>query len=346
MREAIHVHEQFGSPQGFRDWEKDNEGWIWSPSRLGTISACPRKFQHRYVDRLTEKDKPAILSAGSVMHTGLHHLIMTGDPEKAIEAMRRVWVDIPHLKPSDEHMTLPHFEVVIRNYYDFWKRHGSYEPVTIRYEDLNTENLMAARFVWDEEDRLVLGESTLLMKIHDGDRHADPLYIKGIPDLVVRNPSGNTFVLDHKTTNGWISDWWKMKYRVSDQFRMYALMLKELLGRPISGAVLDAVYVGKYATSTSSKAVKFDRTEYIYDSTMLEETLQNALKWREQAEWFDETNYFPQNTGLYCGGCPFLQSHCKHPTPFREEGEGLVVNENFRSILDPREEEEEEGTGD
>lgn len=338
MREAIHIHEQFRGPSDFRKWERENEHRIWSPSRLGTISACPRKYQHRYVDRLTEKDKPPILSAGSVMHTGLHHLIMTGDPEKAIEAMRRVWVDIPHLKPSDEHMTLPHFEIVIRNYYDFWKRHGTYDPVSIRYEDLHTDRLLAARFIWDEKDRLVLGESTLLM---DLGRDGDPLYVKGIPDLVVRTPSGNTFVLDHKTTNGWISDWWKMKYRVSDQFRMYALMLKELLGRPISGAVLDAVYVGKYATSTSSKAVKFDRTEYIYDSTMLEETLENAATWAYLSEKYRDLGYFPQNTGLYCGGCPFLQSHCKHPIPFREEGEGLVVNEDFRSILDPREEEED-----
>ena len=334
MNEVIHIHDEFGSTKAFREWEIENASNIWSPSRLAALSSCPRKYQHRYVDKLREKDKPIMLTTGSIMHVGLHRLMVTDDPDEAIEVMREAWTDPGPMKPEDEHLGLPFLEVIIRNYHTFWERHSSYTSLKIRYEDLHTENLLAARWIMTETGDLVLGESTMLMRFGE---HPNWIYLKGIPDDVFKTASGSLYVVDHKTTGGWISPYWKMKYRISDQFRIYTLMLVELLGRPISGTILDAVYTGKYATAPKSKAVKFDQTEYIFDETMLAETLLNVKAQIATSYLFADTHYYPQSTGLYCGGCSFLESHCKHPTWARDDMTGLIQGTGHHSMLDPRE---------
>jgi len=334
MKEVIHIHEEFEGVDNFREWEKENAANIWSPSRLATLTSCPRKYQHRYVDKISERDKPIMLTTGSVIHVGLHRLMITDDPDQAVSAMREVWTDPGPLRPEDQHMTLAHLEIVIRNYHDFWKRHSTYKPYRIRYDDLDKSNLLAARWIMTDEGDLILGESTMLMRFGE---HPNWIYLKGIPDDLFETPSGNLYVVDHKSTGGWISNYWAMKYRISDQFRIYTLMLVELLGRPIAGTILDAVYTGKYASSPKSKAVKFDRREYIYDETMLQETLRNVKSQIGTVSQYEDTGYYPQFTGLYCGGCTFLETHCKHPIWARDDMTGLKVNTKHHSMLDPRE---------
>lgn len=335
MNTIIHIHDMFQDEEGFREWETEASGDIWSPSRLSTLASCPRKYQHQYVDGITEKEKAPMLSAGSMVHTGLHQYYLTGSAQEAIDKMREVYGDLPtdEWTPQDDHLKLPHMETVVRNYADHWEAHGTHKPIRVRYTDLKTDNLLAGRFVIDDDGVIMLGESTLLMQI---EHHNTVIWIKGLPDLPVRNYSGNSLIMDHKTTSGWVSDYWAGKYRISDQFRWYAIMLKELLGIPFQGAVLDAVYVGKYATSTTSKATKFDRREYDFDATLLEETLDNTVALIGTAKRYGKMDYYPQHTGLYCGSCRFLHDFCKVPTWGREIPFNMTTEYERRSILDAR----------
>ena len=336
MNTIIHISDRFADEADFRKWEQDEAMDIWSPSRINAITSCPRKYQHQYVDGIREKDRAPMLAAGSMVHTGLHAYYLTGSAEKAVQKMRDVYGDLPENEwgVKDDHLKLVKMEVVVRNYADYWEMHGTHEPIRARYDALKLDNLLAGRFTIDDNGLILLGESTLLMEFTLSTGLT--FYIKGLPDLPVTNLSGNNLIMDHKTTSGWLSEYWAGKYRISDQFRWYALMLHELLQLPFQGAVLDAIYVGKYATSSTSKATKFDRPEYDFDQTMLEETLENARVIEHARNLYRDLDYYPQHTGLYCGMCRFLHDFCKVPTWGREIPPHMTDTPEPRSILDPR----------
>lgn len=335
MEEVIYISPDFKDPDDFRQWEIDNEPYIFSPSRLGCLSACPRKYQHRYVDKYTSKVKGPMLAAGSLMHTGIHWWYMTNNVDDAIEAMRSMVTEPEHYQPRDEHLTLPHLEIVLRNYADHWMKHGTYQPVLVNYNDVIQDNLIAAKWMVTDHGMLVLGESMMIVRIEDPDSDRY-IYVKMVPDMPVTNRSGNHYIMDHKTTSGYLSDYWAMKYRIADQFRLYAEGMHLLTGVPYQGAVLDAVYVGKYATIATSKATKFDRREWGYDASMIKESVRNAIQWQEIAGVYHETKYYPQNTGLYCGNCEFMPDFCQNPDWARELGADLIEKTEIRSLLDPR----------
>jgi len=336
LETLIHINDRFTDEEAFRQWERDEEKYIWSPSRLATIASCPRKFQHSYVDGIREKDRAPMLAAGSMVHTGLHTYYLTGSAEEGVQKMRDVYGDLSENEwgEKDDHLKLAKMEVVVRNYADYWETHGTHEPIRVRLDEMKLDNLLAGRFTLDDEGLILIGESTLLMEFETP--AGGVLWIKGLPDLPVRNLSGTNLIMDHKTTSGWISEYWAGKYRISDQFRWYALMLKELLQVPFQGAVLDAIYVGKYATSMTSKATKFDRPEYDFDATILEETILNAVLLEAARHMYFDRGYFPQHTGLYCGNCRYLHDFCKVPTWGREIPFHMTDTPAPRSILDPR----------
>ena len=325
MKEMVWVGDQFSSPEDFRVWEAENQHRILSPSRISAISSCPRKYKHQYIDIIRKKDKPSYMSAGGLIHTGIDHWTVTGDIDGAIEEMRAT--DYPDPGPDSDFLRSPALEIVVRNYADHWTKHGAYEPLLVEFDDLNLGSVLAARWRTTEDGKIILAESPLMMIIDD-------LIITGVPDAPVKNHSGNNLVMDHKSTSGYISGYWKGKYKISDQFRIYDVMLTELLGVPFQGTVLDAIYMGRYATSTTSKATKFDRDEYDYDATMLDETKRNARSWLKQIEGFKADDYFPQSTGMYCGGC-FFMDICKEPVWAREVPMDSEKGDP-RSILDPR----------
>jgi hypothetical protein len=336
MNTIIHINDRFSDEAEFRQWELDEADYICSPSRLGTFAACPRKYKYQYEDGIREKERAPMLAAGSMIHTGLHSYFLTGSAEEGVLKMREVYGDLPdnEWSPSDEHLKLPRMETVLRNYADYWETHGTHEPIRCRFDELKVDNLIAGKFTIDDDGLILIGESTLLMEFETPS--GGIIWIKGLPDLPVKNMHGSNFIMDHKSTSGWISEYWSSKYQISDQFRWYALMLKELLQVPFQGAVLDAIYVGKYATSTTSKATKFDRPEYDFDQTILEETMLNAVSIENMRNECRENGYFPQFTGLYCGNCRFLHDFCKVPTWGREIPFHLTDIPKPLSILDRR----------
>lgn len=325
MNESVWVGDQFSSPEDFYGWEKENQHRILSPSRISAVSSCPRKYQHQYIDIIRKKDTPDYMNAGGMLHTGIDHWYQTKDIDASIELMREG--DYPDPGPDSDFLQLPSLEIIVRNYGEHWTKHEAYTPIEVPFEDLNLDSVLAARWRTTDEGLVILAESPLMMIVED-------LILVGVPDMPVKSYSGNNFVMDHKSTKGYISNYWKGKYRISDQFRIYNLMMMELLGIPFQGVILDAIYMGKYATSVKSKATKFDRDEYYYDATMLEETIKSAKSWLRQIEGFKKDDYFPQSTGLYCGGCFYLDI-CKEPVWAREVPKDSEKGEP-RSILAPR----------
>jgi hypothetical protein len=336
MNTIIHINDRFIDEEAFRRWEIDEAPFIWSPSRLSTLASCPRRYQHQYVQGIREKDRAPMLAAGSMIHTGLHEYFLTGSAQAAIEKMREVYGDMStdDWGVTDEHLKLPHMETVLRNYADYWEAHGTHKPIRVRYDELHLDNLLAGRFTIDDEGMILIGESTLLMEIETPS--GGIIWVKGLPDLPVEDMHGTNRIMDHKSTSGYISSWWGSKYRISDQFRWYAIMMKDLLQVPFQGAVLDAIYVGKYAASTTSKATKFDRSEFDFDGSQMEETINNATALEKVRAMYMDIGYFPQHTGLYCGSCRFLEDFCKVPTWGRELPPNMTDTPEPRSILDPR----------
>ena len=330
MKEMVWVGEQFSSPEDFKAWEIENQHRILSPSRISSISSCPRKYQHQYRDFIRKKETPNYMSAGGLIHTGVDHWYVTKDIEGAIEAMRAV--DYPDAGADADHLQAPALEIVVRNYADHWTQHDAYDPLTVTFDEMNLDSVLAARWRTTDDGKIILAESPFMMIVPNP--HGEDLIVTGIPDLPVIDYGGTRYILDHKSTQGYISSFWKSKYSISDQFRTYCVMESQLLGVTFAGTVLDAIYMGKYATSTTSKAVKFDRDPYNFDETMLDETIQNMNSWVNRIADFTREDYFPQSTGMYCGGC-FFKDICKEPVWAREvplDSERGTA----RSILDPR----------
>jgi radical SAM protein with 4Fe4S-binding SPASM domain len=128
----------------------------------------------------------------------------------------------------------------------------------------------------------------------------------GRPDLPIEM-GGQVYVLDHKTTSSYLSDWYFSQYKLSNQLRGYCAMLESLTGLRLGGALVNGVYVGEKATASGFTGAKFARYgPLMFQPGHLYEALLNQYYWKQQLYRFHEMEYFPQNAGKACQSCDYL----------------------------------------
>lgn len=305
LREETYLSPKFSS---IEQLEKEVEFWDATTSQW--LADCPRRGQYAIEARAVPMEEAFQLKAGIAIHVAMAVLYTTGDEELALATIKEKWgYDANWQLPSTHkyaHLSLGHLEVIFKNYLDWRKKHDAFKPLILHRDELDMSRVLAAMWLVTEDDRVVLGESKIVMEFDVQTKGGlTPFVYSGRPDLPIEL-GGVLYVLDHKSTNSYLSDWYFEQYRFSNQLRGYGAMLQQLIQKPISGALINGVYMGKRASLSEFKGDRFARYgPMTYLPPHLPEAIKNQYYWRKSLDFWRTEGYFPQHTGKLCGGCPF-----------------------------------------
>jgi hypothetical protein len=277
---------------------------FYDASSLRHMADCPRKFYYAIIRGINHPSR--FLFAGRGIHAGVDVWSLTKDRERALTVLEEEWgdTDMFPCPEWEQHLTLGNLEVVLKNYFDYDEMGagGQYQPLTFKLDDLDLSSVIGAKLRLLDDDTVVLGESSILMTLEvDGNKFP----YAGKPDMIVSNPSGNFYIMDHKTTSSYISDWNLNQHRVSNQLRCYAAMLGQLTGQVVHGGIINAIYVGKRAADPNFGGTPFSRRRFVWDSDHLKEALRNQYRWIKQVQEYAEEDYYPQTGNTMCRSCSF-----------------------------------------
>ncbi len=280
---------------------------FYDATTLKGIAACPRMFEYAALRGLREPQGVGLsrfLMAGRALHAAMDQFMIFHDADMAMAAMLDEWADTDDI-PCPEweaHLTRPHLEIGLKNYMDYATVDlVRYTPIKVKLEDIDFDQILAAKFRM-LDDNVILGESSILYEVeHEGMKF--PYAIK--PDIIVENGSGNVFVMDHKTTSSYLSEWKLREHRVSNQLRGYIFVLREILHRVIHGGVINSVYVGKSAAKIEFKGVRFKPQKYLWNQEHADEAIKNQYAWIKTIGFYKDMNYWPQNAGELCRSCRY-----------------------------------------
>jgi len=304
IREEIYLSDKFPTRESLAEALEACE----APDATTTqwIADCPRRAQHAIKDKVFPKDDSYAMMAGRALHAGLATLYSTGDPELSIEDLRVVWgqpADF-RLPPGHKyhHLHLGHLEVIFRNYVDWAKRRDTFKPIILQKSDLNLEKVAGAIWRVTDDGRVILGESKIVMEFIVNE---EVFLYAGKPDLPIEM-GGAYYLMDHKSTNSYLSDWYFDQYRFSNQLRGYCAMTQRLTGLRISGTLINGLYMGSRASSAEFKGDKFARYgPMTFAPAQIAEAIMNQYYWRKLLGVFDGWGYYPQHTSKLCTACPY-----------------------------------------
>lgn len=312
---------------GFESIEDVEEavGTIYDATTLQKVADCPRAHEIRVEENWDRPAPSAPMVAGIAVHYGLEYYYAVGNPTPTDEAhaiylMEQEWdsfsIDRGTMDAKYVHLSKEHLADVMRNYFNHWNRQRIevYKPIGgLTVDELDLTQVLAGHFYLTEADEVILGESKLVMKF---DVDGETLVLAGKPDLPVRKQNGSVYVMDHKSTGGYLSDYWAKSFEVSNKMRGYMAMVRSLRGgEELAGAVINGLYVGKHANNPNSKAEKFARWQFDFTPDHVDEGLKNQLAWVKTIQHYREQGYFPQ--GCAYGGCSY-PSICRRDPPSRE----------------------------
>src|SRR5258708_1369591 len=117
----------------------------------------------------------------------------------------------------------------------------------------------------------------------------------GKPDLPVMQ-GGEILLMDHKSTNSYLSDYYFDQFRFSNQLRGYCSMIERLTGQRLGGALINGLYVGNKAIDDASKAARFARYgPMMFQPGHLAEAIKNQYYWRKALDYHESEGYYPQH---------------------------------------------------
>ena len=286
----------------------------WDATTANWAAQCPTRGHYAIDLHLVPKEQVHFLVAGKALHAGM--AVYYSHPDRqaagplALDVVRAEWGDTPALPPRHKyaHLTMGHVEVIFKNYLDYAKhRDANFKPLTFAVEDLNLRDVVAAVWRINGEGRVIFGESKIIMNFPftHADGQIENFLYAGRPDLPIQQ-GGSVLIMDHKSTNSYLSDWYFSQYRFSNQLRGYAKMIQELTGAEINGALINGIYMGDKAASVEFKGTRFARYgPFMYLPGHLDEAIQNQYWWKKTHQWHRQQEFFPQHTGKMCSGCPY-----------------------------------------
>lgn len=277
-------------------------------STLANYAKCPRLYELKVLRGLGTEVKPRPMQAGTALHAAIDIYSITADPDVALETLREEWGDSDSSPTIDKfaHLTLAHLEVVLKNYIDYANQPAGmqYESVVFTEDDIDWKKVIAAK-LRIHNGKIMFGESSWLMNIDVElpDGHIVTMPYAGKPDMLVRSTSNNLYIMDHKTTSRYLSDWYFESHRVSNQLRCYMGMVEELTGIMPHGGIVNGIYVGTRASKDSFKGTRFHPYKYNWDRTHVHEAFRNQYAWARAIDQASQNNYFPQVSTYACRGC-------------------------------------------
>jgi len=321
IKELLYISPEYGSLEEVR-----KQVMYYDNSTLKGMATCPRQFYYNSVRHLRTPGRSRPLYAGSALHAAIDGWDYGLTVDEALDVLEEEWDDTDSHPCDDKfkHLTLSHLKEVFSNYVAYAKDEGSiFTPVRVKWEDLDLSQVVAAKFRILPGGEVLLGESNIVMKFPVS---KGTLYYAGKPDSVKEMPNGRLYIMDHKSTTSYLSEWWAKQWIASNQMRPYIGMVQNLLNRKLHGFIINGIHVGPGATNPNSRATRFCPYRFDVSQDAVQESLENQFYWTEIVEshlWFKDPATYQQHGQKGCQGCWFKDICATEP----ELREGVIATD-------------------
>ena len=265
---------------------------------LTAHQTCPAKFDLRINQGWSVRRRSAALGAGGALHEGLAAWYRGHGLDAAIAAIEAAW---PSEMPVDDYRTLSKTTGVMRDYARTYPAE-SFTVVGIG----NADPMVEVSFTIETGLFLLCPEH--LKRGVEGycpicGRELEPIEYGGIFDTLIE-ASRQVYILEHKSTSRLGSDYF-YQFKPNNQVTGYVWGARQLSGRPVGGAIINAIGVYK------SQATKFERSITTRNDTDIIQWKRDVEAACHEIQYHRLTGYFPRRTAacqLY-GSCEFHSVH-------------------------------------
>ncbi|KKL46332.1 hypothetical protein LCGC14_2346610 [marine sediment metagenome] len=210
----------------------------YDSTQLNDFRRCPEFYNNRHIKGLVldggnKHSNP--LAAGSAIHKGVEAWFSTGDSEKAINAVKATWGEDDLFLPEKVKYTQGFLAAIMAGYTEAWPRENDSFKVLVNEQWMPWGNY------------------------------------GGIIDRLVEFEDG-VYVMDTKTTGGWVNERYIESFQLSSQFRGYVWLAKRA-GHDCQGAYLDAVHLDTRYHKV--KASDFVREKILFSEEQIEAWVQD-----------------------------------------------------------------------
>jgi hypothetical protein len=286
--------------------------FAWDSTSIGLLKTCPRLYQYVMLDGYGEGDESIHLRFGIEYHKALEeydfYKCSGSDHEVAV---KQTVVDL-HARTFD-------WVVDETTRAGKYKNKASLMRSVIWYLDHYRTDVAKTVILDNGRPAVELSfkfelpwgpEATVIKEgifAEETGAQRQPYLLCGHLDRVV-DYDGTMFVMDRKTTQSSLGDYYYGQFDMSNQMSLYTFAGKVVLNSPIKGVCIDAAQLLIDET-------KFGRSFTYRTADQTDEWLENLSIWFSMAENFAAANYWPMNDTA-CdkfGGCKFRGMCSKSP---------------------------------
>jgi hypothetical protein len=274
---------------------------------LTMFQTCPAKYFLRMHEGWTSKRKSGALGFGGALHEGLATWYKTHDKGQSLIAIDEAW---PLNLPIDDWRTKEKCLTVMVEYMkhypiESFKIIGAPESPMIE----NTFTIASGMFLDCEQCGPPAGSAQDAKTMFVSGRCSncglplEEIEYGGIFDGGVEF-SGNDFVLEHKTTSQ-LGTYYFNQFKPNNQITGYIWALRQLTGKRIGGAIVNAI--GLYKSSTT----KFERSITTRSDEDIADWLENVRATCQMIKDCERRAFWPKHTQsctMY-GKCEYHDVH-------------------------------------
>ena len=289
----------------------------WDSTSLGALKTCPRYYQYNLIEGWRPRVESVHLTFGAAYHAALEaydHARSRGQGHEAAqrEAVRRALLDTwdqARSRPWSSDDPNKNRLTLVRSVVWYLEQFAEDPLTTVQLQ--NGKPAVELSFRFESGHSSQQGESFLLC---------------GHLDRLVTTPSGETWVLDRKTTKSLIDERWFAGFSPDNQFTLYTLAADVVYFTNVRGVIVDGAQI---AVTFS----RFQRGIVTRHPSALGEWFAELPLWLGHAERYAAEGYWPMNDkacGNY-GGCPY-RPICSMPPSTRQQ---WLEAQYHRRVWDP-----------
>lgn len=271
----------------------DDTGFLfaWNSTALGALKKCPRYFELSVLRGLRMKRESV-------------HLLFGGAYAKALETYHRLKAE------GNDHMqamcAVTHQALVAT-----WDAEEG-KPWESDH-NLKTRETLIRSIVWylehfiDDATSVLMIDGRPAVELSCKVEIEDGVFLTGHLDRVVEY-SGDTYIMDQKTTGSTLSPHYFDQWSPSNQMSQYTLMGQLIFDMPVKGVIIDAAQIAVGFT-------RFERGFAHRTKGQITEFLADTKVWIAQARVYHQADHWPMNDTA-CdkfGGCAFRRICAKDP---------------------------------
>src|SRR6266576_3458582 len=276
--------------------------YAWDSTSLGYLKTCPRLYYYTIICGYISKDESIHLRFGGEYHSAIqdfeNHRANGLQYEDALrETIRQLLGRIKDWDPdtSTKAGTYKNPGTLVQLVVDYFDNYRTDAAETVILENGKPAVELSFRFALD------FGPTA----------HPETQYLLcGHLDRVV-TINENVFVIDHKTSQSTLGDYWFNHLAPNNQMTLYTFAGKVVMDMEVKGVVIEGAQIGLEKFTT-----KFSRGFTYRSDDLIDEWLNDLEYHLNAAEAFAEAKHWPMNDTA-CdkfGGCRFRDVCSKNPS--------------------------------